>query len=185
MSSLAIIEVFADLPDARRGAGQRHQQSLCLALFTLAICAGCRGFIAIGDWIESYREELVALFRPQKGRLPSYSTIRRVLLNLEPQSYGSRLAQFFQIEAKAGETVALDGKMLRGSYNNDTAATNTETHPAIQLVTVYLIERGLILAPQQVEHKSNEIKALPAVLEAFAQKGVVFAFDALNTQKNL
>jgi len=143
MSSLAIIEVFADLPDARRGAGQRHQQSLCLALFTLAICAGCRGFIAIGDWIESYREELVALFRPQKGRLPSYSTIRRVLLNLEPQSYGSRLAQFFQIEAKAGETIAVDGKTLRGSYNNDTAATNTETHPAIQLVTVS-VDRQLI-----------------------------------------
>ena len=58
-------------------------------------------------------------------------------------------------------------------------------HPAIQLVTVYLVERGLILTPQQVDCKTNEIKAIPPVLEALAQRGVVFAFDALNTQKNL
>ena len=182
---MSLLEAFADLPDARRGAGQRHQQSLCLALFTLAICAGCRGFIAIGDWIESYREDLIGLFRPEKERLPSYSTIRRVLLELDAQSYGACLARLFQIEPKAGETIAIDGKTLRGSYNRDTAATNTETHRAIVLVTVYLLERGLILAPEQVEQKSNEIKALPAVIEQFAQKGVVFAFDALNTQKNL
>jgi DDE_Tnp_1-associated len=185
MSSLTLLEAFADLPDTRRGAGQRHKQPLCLALFTLAICAGCRGFIAIGDWIESYRADLVALFQPEKGRLPSYSTIRRVLLELDARSYGACLTRFFQVEPKSGETIAWDGKTLRGSYNSDTAATNTETHPAIQLVTVYLVERGLILAPQEVEQKSNEIKAFPAVIEQFAQRGVVFAFDALNTQKNL
>ena len=37
MSTLAIVEAFSDLPDARRGAGRRHQQALCLALFTLAV----------------------------------------------------------------------------------------------------------------------------------------------------
>lgn len=180
---MAILDVFADLPDTRRGAGQRHEQSLCLALFTLAICAGCRGFLAIGDWIESYRDELIALFSPEKDRLPSYSTIRRVLLNLDYKSYGACLAQFFKVEPQAGETVAVDGKTARGSYNSDTAATNTVAHPAIQLVTVYLVERGLILAPEQVQRKTNEIKALPIVIEQFAQRGLVFAFDALNTQK--
>jgi hypothetical protein len=185
MPSLAIQEAFTDLPDTRRGAGQRHEQSLCIALFTLAVCAGCGGFLSIGDWIESYRDDLIALFRPKKGRLPSYSTIRRVLLKLDYKSYGACLARFFKIEPEAGETIALDGKALRGSYNRDTAATNTVAHPTIQLVTVYLVERGLVLTPQQIDQKSNEIKALPAVIEEFAQKGVVFAFDALNTQKNL
>lgn len=55
MSSLSMMEVFADLSDTRRGDGQRHAQSLCLALFTLAICSECRGFLSIGDWIESYQ----------------------------------------------------------------------------------------------------------------------------------
>ncbi len=51
-------------------------------------------------------------------------------------------------------------------------------------MTVYLVERGLILTPEQVACKSNEITALPIVIEQLAQRGVVFAFDALNTQKN-
>jgi DDE_Tnp_1-associated len=83
MSQLAIVEAFADLPDTRRTAGQRHQQGVCLALFTLAVAAGNRGWLAIGDWLKAYHGELVTLFDPPKGRLPSYSTIRRTLLRLE------------------------------------------------------------------------------------------------------
>jgi hypothetical protein len=184
MSSLAIVEVFNGLPDRRRGAGKRHDQALCIALFTLAISAGCRGFLAIQDWLKSYASDLIKLFRPEKSRLPSYSTIRRVLLDLDYQAYSQCLATFFQIEPKAGETVALDGKVLCGSYSLDTPASTTESHRAIQLVTVYVVERGLILPIQPVDCKSNEIKALPPVIKVLAQRGVVFAFDALNTQKN-
>ena len=62
MSTLAIVEAFEDLPDGRRGAGRRHQQALCLSISTLAVSAGCRGFLAISDWLDSYREELLELF---------------------------------------------------------------------------------------------------------------------------
>ena len=185
MSDLAIVNAFQDLPDTRRGAGRRHEQSLCLALFTLAISAGCRGFLSISDWLSSYRAELLVLFRPAKNRLPSYSTIRRVLLALDYKAYSACLARFFEIEPLSGETIAIDGKVLRGSYNVETPASTTEPHPAIQLVTVYVVERGLILPIEPVDKKSNEITALPPVLKALARRGVVFAFDALNTQKNL
>ncbi|WP_293339629.1 MULTISPECIES: transposase family protein [unclassified Microcoleus] len=53
MSQIAIVEAFADLPDTRRRAGQRHHQALCLALFTLGVAAGNRGFLAIGDWLKA------------------------------------------------------------------------------------------------------------------------------------
>jgi hypothetical protein len=71
MTELSIVAAFSDLPDTRRSAGQRHQQALCLALFTLAVAAGNRGFLAIGDWLQAHHHELVALFQPPKGRLPS------------------------------------------------------------------------------------------------------------------
>ena len=183
MSSLAIVEAFSGLPDARRGEGRRHEQALCLALFTLSVSAGCRGFLAINDWIESYRTELLELFRPAKLRLPSYSTIRRVMLRLDYQAYSSCLGRFFQIELVAGETIAMDGKVLRGSYNRSTNASTTDSHPAIQLVTVYVVERGLILPIQPVDCKSNEIKALPPVIKELARRGVFFAFSAINTKK--
>ena len=65
MSQLAIVEAFTALPDTRRSAGQRHTQALCLALFTLSVTAGNRGFLAIGDWLWAYHDELVAMFAPR------------------------------------------------------------------------------------------------------------------------
>ncbi len=115
--------------------------------------------------------------------LPSYSTIRRALLSLDYQEYSCRLAQFFGITPLAGETLALDGKVLRGSYLLETDNPHCESHKAITLVTAYLVERGLILPPCEVKDKSNEITAIPEFIKILAVKGVVFAFDSMNTQK--
>ena len=62
---------------------------------------------------------------------------------------------------------------------------NSEPHPAIMLVNAYIVERGLILDSYEVDLKKNEIKALPQFIKQMAQKGVVFAFDAISTQKKL
>ena len=182
---LEIIKAFENLPDIRRSSGKRHQMTLCLALFTLAVTAGNRGFLAIGDWLKCYRSELIALFNPPKQRLPSYSTIRPVLLSLDYAQYSAALARLFGIEPLPGETLAVDGKVLRGSYQLESDNQDSPPHPAIMLVSAYLVERGLILEPYQVDCKTNEIKALPVFIKQLALKGVVIAFDAINTQKNL
>lgn len=182
---IEILEAFAELPDSRQASGKRHQMTLCLALFTLAVTAGNRGFLAIGDWLHSYRQDLLELFNPPKQRLPSYSTIRRVLLQVDYQAYSTALARFFGVNPLPGETLAVDGKVLRGSYQLETDNPDSPPHPAIQLVSAYLVERGLILEPYQVDSKTNEIKALPKFIQLLAVNGVVFAFDAISTQKNL
>lgn len=183
MSQIAILEAFEDLPDIRRGQGRRHSVALCLAIFTLAVVAGNQGFLAIGDWIDSYTEQLKQLFNV--NRLPSYSTIRRVLLKIDYEDYSCKLAAFFQIAPLEGETIGLDGKVLRGSFMVESTNQDCPPHPAIMLVTAYLVERGLILKTHQVDKKTNEIKALPELIESLALRGVVFAFDAINTQKKL
>ena len=183
MSQLAIVEAFIDLPDARRTAGLRHQQALCLALFTLAIAAGCRGFLAMGDWLKSYHQQLLELFKPDKDRLPSYSTIRRVLLQTDEDRYAQCLSEFFGVTPQPGETIAVDGKALKHSFMRETDNPHCAPHPLITMVTGYIVERGLILEPYEVDAKTNEIKALPQMIEQLALKGVVFAFDAINTQK--
>lgn len=182
---IEILAAFAELPDVRQASGKRHQMTLCLALFTLAVTAGNRGFLAIGDWLKSYRQDLLDLFKPPKQRLPSYSTIRRVLLNVNYQAYSAALAQFFEVAPLPGETLAVDGKVLRGSYQLETDNPDSPPHPAIQLVSAYLVERGIILEPYQVDRKTNEIKALPEFIKHLAVSGVVFAFDAMSTQKNV
>lgn len=181
MSEIALLDVFEGMPDGRRKQGTRHSLQLCLALFTLAVAAGNRGFLAIGDWLKCYSRQLKELFGVE--RLPSYSTIRRTLLEVDYEEYSARLARFFEITPQAGETIGLDGKVLRGSYLLEEDNPHCEPHPAIILVSAYLVERGLILKPYQVEAKSNEITALPKLIETLALEGVVFAFDAINTQK--
>ncbi len=104
MAEIALVEVFTGLPDRRRKQGQRHSLQLCLALFTLAVAAGNQGFLALGDWLKSYKQQLKELFCVE--RIPSYSTVRRALLSLDYKEYSGRLAQFFEIEPISGETLA-------------------------------------------------------------------------------
>ena len=78
MEQIAIIQAFAELPDARRRAGMRHNQTLCLALFTLGIAAGNKGFLAIGDWLKAYQEELVGMFRPYRIHLVSFFIMKKI-----------------------------------------------------------------------------------------------------------
>jgi hypothetical protein len=74
--------------------------------------------------------------------------------------------------------------VLRGSYQATSDNPTVDSHPAILLVSAYIVERGLILEPYEVESKTNEIKAIPAFIQQMATQGVVFAFDAISTQKN-
>ena len=62
MSQIAILEAFADLRNIRRGQGRKHSVALCLAIFTLGVAAGNQGFLAIGDWIDSYQIQLNPIY---------------------------------------------------------------------------------------------------------------------------
>ena len=106
-------------------------------------------------------------------------------MGLDYRRYSACLTRFFEIEPNFGETIAIDGKVLRGSYQIEADNPNSSPHPAIMLVSAYIVERGLILEPVEVDSNSNEITALPELIKLLALKGVVFAFDAINTQKNL
>jgi hypothetical protein len=187
MKELEILNAFSGLTDPRGSNGKQHEQTLCIVICTLAVFTSCRGINAMGDWVKGCRDDLVSLFEPRKGRLPSYSTLRRVMLGIDYQAYGACLSSFFEATPQAGETVAMDGKVLRGSYEVGAVDGRAPSHPAIQRVTSYRVERGLILESIAVDCKSNEITALPLVVKRLAEqgvKGVVFAFDALNTPKN-
>ena len=155
MSEIAILRAFEGMPSQRRGQGKRHSLQLCLALFTLAVAAGNQGFEAIGDWLKYYWEELTQLLGVDS--LPSYSTIHRVLLGEDYVDYAARLSNFFGVNPEVGETISLDGKTLKGSYVVQENNPTSEPHQAVILVTAYVVERGLILPPKQVEFGSNEI----------------------------
>lgn len=151
---MTIYQIFA-------GVKAEDTQLPCvLQYLPSAVVAGNQGFLAIGDWIDSYTEQLKQLFNV--NRLPSYSTIRRVLLKIDYADYSCKLAAFFPIAPLEGETIGLDGKVLRGSFMVESTNPDCQPHPAIMLVTAYLVERGLILKTHQVEKKTNEMQRVRA-----------------------
>ncbi len=99
MSQLAIAEAFTALPDTRRTAGQGDRQALCLALFTLSVTAGNRGFLAIGDWLGAYHDELVAMFAPPGLTLTVLQhNWAGTALRLDYRDYSACLSRFFGIQ---------------------------------------------------------------------------------------
>ena len=181
MQQAAILEAFTDVPDPRRKAGQRHSVSLCLALFTLAVAAGNRGFLAIGAWIEAYQSELIELLNVDTNRLPSYSTIRRVVLQLDYQKYAQCIANFLGIGHLHEENIAAAIKALQKYDHRDHKDSNFVSHPAIRLVCAYLDQRGLIVEPNDLDTRPYGIKDMPEFIRTMAIKGVNLALDVIRT----
>ena len=78
------------------------------------------------------------------------------------------------IQPLPSETIATEGKVLRGSYEAISDEPTVDSHPAIILVTAYIVEQDLILEPYEMESKTNEITALPAFIKQMALQGESF-----------
>ena len=93
--------------------------------------------------------------------IPSDDTFRRVFERINPQELERALQQWLQplLGSLVGEVVPIDGKTLRGSYDREKGIK------ALNLVTAWASEQQLILGQNSVGDKSNEIKAIPALLE--------------------
>ena len=83
------------------------------------------------------------------------------------------------MRADAREVIAVDGKTLRGSK------TSSDGKGALHLVSAYATEAGLVLAQRAVDGKSNEITAIPELLDMLNLKGAIVSIDAMGTQKEI
>jgi hypothetical protein len=178
----SIVEYFSEVPDPRRRAGQRHEQTFVLLVTLMSIMSGYIGYRAIGDFIKRNKEALLEHFKPKEERLPSFYTVRRVLLGIDFQEVSRQFHKWAlqYVSIGEGEWVSIDGKALGG-----TIAHPTNSHQAfISLVSLYCSKQQLILGNAQVSNaKQSEITVVQQLLEALDLKGVTFTLDALHCQK--
>ena len=95
-------------------------------------------------------------------------------LRLDYRDYSACLSRFLGIQRLPSETIATYDKVLRGAYEAISDDPTVDSDPAIILVTAYIVERGLILEPYEMESKTNEITALPAFIKQMALQGESF-----------
>jgi len=119
-------------------------------------------------------------FLPFANGIPTAQTLRKVFRLLDAQALERGFAAWAaSMRAAAREVIAVDGKTLRGSK------TSSDGKGALHLVSAYATEAGLVLAQRAVDGKSNEITAIPELLDMLNLKGAIVSIDAMGTQKEI
>jgi predicted transposase YbfD/YdcC len=119
-------------------------------------------------------------FLPFAAGIPTAQTLRKVFRLLDTQALQRGFAGWAaSLRAEAREVIAVDGKTLRGSK------TSPDGKGALHLVSAYATEAGLVLAQRAVDGKSNEITAVPELLDMLNLKGAIVSIDAMGTQKEI
>jgi predicted transposase YbfD/YdcC len=167
---------FAALPDPRSGPATRHE---LLDIVTIALCAvlcGADSWVDVALFGRS-KEAWLRTFLALPHGVPSHDTFGRVFAALDPAAFERCFLGWVRAQAAAaGEVVAVDGKTLRRSHDR------ANGQGPLHLVSAWACEQGLVLGQLAVADKSNEIVAIPALLDALALGGAVVTIDAMGCQ---
>ncbi len=175
-----IREHFGTIEDPRVDRTKLH---LLIDIIVIAICAVICGADdwadveafgkAKADWLKKYLE--------LPNGIPSHDTFGRVFARLNPEQFQTSFLNWVRavMTITDSQVVALDGKKLRRSH--DSALDKS----AIWMVSAWAAENQVGLGQVKVAEKSNEIRAIPRLLEVLALKGCLVTIDAMGTQKEI
>jgi predicted transposase YbfD/YdcC len=177
---LSLQESFASLEDPRV---ERNKKHLLLDIIILTLCAvisGAEGWEAIEEFGED-KLDWLRKWIPLANGIPSHDCIARVISRLLPAQMTECFIAWTQSVAQIteGEVVAIDGKTARHSYNRK------DNLGAIHMVSAWANKAGMSLGQLKTEAKSNEITAIPALLELLEIKSCIVTIDAMGCQTDI
>ena len=178
----SIMDYFKDIPDVRRSQGLMHELSFCLTLIVLGLMSGYKGVRGLGDFVKGNKDEIVKYFKPKKSRVPSYSTIRRVMIavNFDDLNKAFYLWARQNIESTEEEAYAIDGKCIRSTVTD----SNDPEQNYLSIVTAFGQNSKQALAQTKFYNKKDsEISKVLDILEMIEVEGKTFTLDALHCQK--
>ena len=172
------LEHFSDIRDPRiHNHNFRHNIFDILVIALLGTICGADGWVEIQRFGEAKKEWLSTFLELPNG-IPSHDTFGRLFAILEPQEF----ERCFNAWLKSltinleKEIIALDGKTVRGSGNK------RQKEPALHLVSAWAAKNRMMLAQIKTEDKSNEITAIPKLLDMLNIEGSVITIDAMGCQ---
>jgi predicted transposase YbfD/YdcC len=170
---------FEGLDDPRTGNAGRHDLLELLMIALCTVLCGGQSAVDMAEFAEAKEEFLRGLLKLEHG-VPSHDTFSRVLRLLDPDQFRSCFQRFMARFAETAQgVIAIDGKVLRRSF--DTASGKSALH----MVSAWGCEQRLVLAQVATDAKSNEMTAVPRLLEMLSLKGTIVTVDALNCQRNI
>jgi predicted transposase YbfD/YdcC len=177
--SARIQDYFADLTDPRR----REVTYPLINVVVIAICAvicGADDFVAIADFGRARRDWLSRFLDLTNG-IPSHDRFNAIFAALKPAQFEACLLGWITAlhEITGGQVIAIDGKTLRRSF--DAASSKA----AIHMVSAWATANHISLGQVVVEQKSNEITAIPKLLEMLDLSGALVTIDAMGCQAEI
>lgn len=169
-------EVFTSIQDPRNGGNTRHHFGEILFIAFAAVLCGVRTYELMEDFAE-LREDWLRKWLKLPNGIPCYNTFSRIFQAIEPTAFAACIAEHLGrlgLEMQGGQ-IAIDGKALRGSRSGETTHLHT--------VSAWACEVGITLAQAFVGEKTNEITAIPELLDMLNLKGAVVTIDAMGTQR--
>jgi predicted transposase YbfD/YdcC len=178
--SVEFIKHFATLKDPRHDKNKLHALPDILFLTVAAVVSGANGWEAIEEFGKAKLDWLRRFF-PYDNGVPSHDCIRRVFCALSPKALQRCFANWVQALAELlpGEVVAIDGKTLRHSFDHGANLG------AIHMVSAWASVNGVCLGQVKTDAKSNEITAIPQLLQLLELKGCIVTLDAMGCQKEI
>ena len=176
----SLVKHFEGLADPRRGNAKAHIFLEILIIAILAMICGADGWSDVELFGKNKKAWLKTFLKLPKG-IPSHDTFGRVFAKLKPEEFQQRFIEWVQaVESlTAGQVIAVDGKKLRRSH--DQAAGKA----AIYMVSAWATQNQLVLGQTKVAEKSNEITAIPELLQLLDISGCIVTIDAIGTQTEI
>lgn len=174
-----LISLFGGISDPRIDRKKLHQLGDILVISILAVICGAESWIDIEDFGIARCDWLKEFLELPNG-IPSHDTFNRVFSLIDPNEFERRFTQWVQIvSGKLNGQIAIDGKMIKGSGNRQ------KGQEPLWIVSAWATDLNLILAQTQVEKKSNEITAIPHILDLLSLNGCIVSIDAMVCQKSI
>jgi hypothetical protein len=176
-----LVERFRDVPEFR--CGNANQIHLLVDVLVTSICAvlgGANSWLSVARFVVTHQNWFHTFLELPNG-IPSHDTYRYIFLHLAPSALNQRFATWMRdISSHLKlKQIAFDGKTLCGSGNGRTGLA------ALHMVHAFAVDNGICLAQRAVDAKSNEITALPELLQLLDLKGALVTIDALGCQKEI
>lgn len=180
MDENLFFEHFSILKDFRQESKVQHKLIDIIFITIAAFIADCNSWIEVAVFAEEREEWLKEILELPNG-IPSHDTFERVFEHLNTKEFGECFIKWTQeiMANSAGQVIAIDGKTLKNSF--DVPLNKPVTH----IVNAWTDMNKLVLGQIKTSDKSNEITAIPKLLDMLMIKGCIITTDALGTQKDI
>lgn len=171
------LSYFKDLPDHRQPGKVIYPLDEILLLCLLAVLAGAEAFTDIARFGEK-KLDLLRRFRPYKDGTPAHDHLGDIFASLDAQAFQRCFVSWVSALTRTpAEVIAIDGKTSRRSGGRK------GSKEPIHMVSAFAARQRLVMGQVAVADKSNEIVAIPALLDMMAIEGAVVTIDAMGCQR--